>query len=238
MPFFDAFFEIQPTAFGRWLQSKKAHKVLERLQRHHPRLERMLEIGPGWGELANRSLAAHIDYHAVEKNLSRALHLQKQGVSITIVDVPPISMKNQEFDAVVAHNVLEHMPDFRMAVRLLNEMVRVTRPQGLVCINCPDYLSAGKHFWDADYTHNFPVTMRRLTQMFQDQGLEIVDKAFFAGPISGPSATFLDWMVRLFPGEGIVFWTSSTIFQSRIHRARMTFMRNIFMIGRKGEWGR
>ncbi len=233
MPFFDTFFETPPTAFGNWLQTKKANKVWERLQLHHPRIVRMLEIGPGLGEIAKIGMAAQIDYHAIEMNFTRASALRKSGVSIAISYVPPIPAKDEKFDAVVVHNVIEHMPDFSAAIRFLGEIVRVTRGNGLVFINSPDYLAATRHFWDADYTHNFPVTMRRLNQMFRDQGLEIVNKGYFSGPISGGSATLASWSARCFPVEGISFLLGSTSFTNRIHRAQMTFLRNVFMIGRK-----
>ena len=233
MPFFDAFFETPPTAFGKWLQSKKANKVWERLQRHHPRIERMLEIGPGLGELADLGISAHLSYHAIETNFTRASVLRKRGVFVAIAYAPPIPAKDEEFDAVVAHNVIEHMTDFSAAIRFLSEMARVTRGDGLVCINSPDYLATNRHFWDADYTHNFPVTMRRLNQMFSDQGLEIVNRTYFSGPISGISAIFASWVARLFPAEGIRFFAGFTTFSNRIHRLRMTFLRNVFVIGRK-----
>ena len=72
MPFFDTFFEIQPTRLGNWLQMKKAEQVFKRLQSHHPRIERILEIGPGFGELANLSVAAGVHYFAIEVNSMRA----------------------------------------------------------------------------------------------------------------------------------------------------------------------
>jgi hypothetical protein len=235
MPCFDSFFELQPTSLGHKLQVQKARQVLHRLQGQHASITRMLEIGAGWGELADLSMDAHIDYHAIDLNRARAVTLVQRNVSVAIAQAPPVPIKDGEFDAVVALNVLEHMPDMPTATHFLREMMRLARPNGLVCNNCPDLLSAGKLFWDADYTHSFPVTMRRLSQMYRDLGLDIVDATFFAGTVSGPLATPISWLARLFPPSPAAFLPLPGPIWERIYRTRLTLLRNVFMIGRKTD---
>ena len=112
-------------------------------------------------------------------------------------------------------------------------MVRVAGPNGIVCINGPDLLATGNGFWDADYTHNFPVTARRLSQMYRDLDLEIVDATYFSGPISGLLATPISWLARLAPAGLPGFFAHSSPLWERVYRTRLTFMRNVFVIGRK-----
>jgi len=233
MPFFDTFFDQQPSSLGHMLQVNKARQVLRRLQRHHSRIENLLEIGPGWGELAELSIAAGIHYFAVEANEMRSISLQQRGVAVTLAKVPRIPVNTAQFDAVVALNVLEHMPEFGAAVHFLAEMVRVANPTGVVCVNSPDLLAVGNSFWDADYTHNFPVTMRRISQMYRDLDLDIVDAAYFSGIFSGPLATPISWLARLFPPSipGFLAFPGPT--WERVYRTRLTFLRNVFVIGRK-----
>ena len=40
--------------------------------------------------------------------------------------------------------------------------------------SCPDYLKERQFFWDVDYTHNFVTTERRIKQLFNDGGFEIL----------------------------------------------------------------
>jgi SAM-dependent methyltransferase len=233
MPFFDAFFDQQPTSLGRWLQVHKARQVLRRLKRHHGRIEKLLEIGPGWGELADLCIGAGIHYLAVEANETRAVLLQQRGLAVALTQAPPLPLSSAQFDAVVALNVLEHMPELGTAIHFLAEMARVARPDGIVCVNSPDLLATGSGFWDADYTHNYPVTARRLSQMYRDLDLEIVDAAYFSGPILGPLATPISWLARLVPaGLPGLIGGSSPIWE-RVYRTRLTFLRNVFVIGRK-----
>lgn len=233
MPFFDTFFKDKPTALGAWLQDEKARQVLQRLRRSHPQLRRLLEIGPGRGELAALCKGAGLDYQALEPNQLQADALVQQGFEVLLAYVPPIPLQDEQYDAVVALNVLEHMPDFPTAIRFLSEMVRVVRPGGLVCINCPDLMAAQELFWDADYTHNFPVTMRRLQQMFNDQGLKIVDAAFYSGVVPGPLATPLSWAAKGLPEPLLAGLARPLAHPDQIRRFRLTFLRNVFMVGRK-----
>ena len=46
MPYFDSFFEQEPTASGKWLQVQKARQVLQRLRAQDVAIQSMLEMGP------------------------------------------------------------------------------------------------------------------------------------------------------------------------------------------------
>jgi SAM-dependent methyltransferase len=232
MPFFDTFFKDKPSEMGLWLQTEKARQVLARIQQHQ-QVSRLLELGPGWGEFADLCMQSKIDYHSIEPNYIRATKLAERGISVILAQTPPIPARDGEFDVTLALNVLEHMPDFVTAIRFLDEMVRVTRPGGVVVINCPDLLATGKVFWDADYTHNFPVTMRRISQMFSDQKLEIIDSTYYSGIFAGPIATPVSWMAQTFPEQLVSYAAQPFVHADRIHRFRLTFYRNIFVIGRK-----
>ena len=235
MPFFDKFFQLSPTSFGTKLQDEKIQKVLTRLFQQNSQIKSILEIGPGWGELAAACANLSLSYYAVEINHKMASNLSRRGYDIAMTNVPPLPFVSDNFDAVVALNVLEHMPDLPRAFDFVGEMVRVVRSGGLVCINCPDFLATGYLFWDADYTHNFPTTKNRLNQLLSDHKLNIVDDTYFSGPISGELATPLSWMAKIFPETIFTKFLGRWFNHDRIRRARLTFLRNIFVIGRKVE---
>ena len=48
------------------------------------------------------------------------------------------------------------------------------RPGGVLFVVVPDYLAERGFFWDIDYTHNFVTTERRVRQLFNDGGFEIL----------------------------------------------------------------
>ena len=47
-------------------------------------------------------------------------------------------------------------------------------PAGIFFVVVPDYLKERQFFWDVDYTHNFVTTERRMKQLFNDGGFEIL----------------------------------------------------------------
>jgi SAM-dependent methyltransferase len=105
--------------------------------------DRLLDVGSGPGtitaDLARRVrqvVALEIDDSAA--NLTRA-ELRRQGVTnaeVMVGDVHALAHADAEFDVVHAHQVLQHLAD---PVRALREMVRVTRPGGVVAVRDSDY---------------------------------------------------------------------------------------------------
>ena len=52
--------------------------------------------------------------------------------------------------------------------------MRSLKPGGIFFVVVPDYLKERQFFWDIDYTHNFVTTERRVKQLFNDGGFEIL----------------------------------------------------------------
>lgn len=235
MPFFDNFFDLNPSALGDWLQREKARQMFERVLQQIAVPKRLLEIGPGRGEFADLCLAAGIEYFALEANVRQAESLHQRGANVLISYSPPLPLNTSDFDVVVAWNVIEHMPDFVAAKSFLAEMIRVTRPGGIVGINAPDVVAGGMLFWDTDFTHSFPTSMRRLRQMFNDEHLNIVDATYYSGVIPGALAHPMSWGAAVFPETLVSMLAAPVMPRERIYRTRITFLRNIFMLGRKSE---
>jgi SAM-dependent methyltransferase len=93
---------------------------------------RVLEVGCGWGELAEW-IARETDAEVVATDLSpRMVELARErGVDARLADVQVLPFANGEFDVVVAAWMLYHVPDLD---RAFTEIARVLRPGGvLVC---------------------------------------------------------------------------------------------------------
>jgi len=100
--------------------------VLEELARVRP--ERLLEVGCGWGELAER-IADELECRVVALDQSeRMVELSRErGVDAHVADVQALPFGDDEFDAVVAAWMLYHVPDLD---RALSECARVLRAGG------------------------------------------------------------------------------------------------------------
>jgi SAM-dependent methyltransferase len=89
---------------------------------------RVLEVGCGWGELAEW-IARDTGAEVVAVDLSpRMVELaQERGVDAQVADVQHLPFAAGEFDVVVAAWMLYHVPDIDLA---LAEIARVLRPGG------------------------------------------------------------------------------------------------------------
>ena len=83
-------------------------------------------------------------------------------------------MADASADVVYADQVLEHMRGIDDARQFTAEALRSLKPGGIFFVVVPDYLKERQFFWDVDYTHNFVTTERRIKQLFNDGGFEIL----------------------------------------------------------------
>ena len=102
--------------------------VLDELQPLQP--ARLLEVGCGWGELAER-MASDLGCSVIAIDQSpRMVELAvERGVDARVGDVQELTFRDAEFDAVVAAWMLYHVPDLD---RALSECARVLRRGGVL----------------------------------------------------------------------------------------------------------
>jgi SAM-dependent methyltransferase len=89
---------------------------------------RVLEVGCGWGELAEwiaRETGAEVV--AVDLSLRMVQLTAERGIEASVADVQSLPFENGTFDVVVAAWMLYHVPDL---ARGLAEIARVLRPGG------------------------------------------------------------------------------------------------------------
>ncbi len=120
--------------------------------------QRLLDVGSGPGtitaelaRLVREVVALEVTEEAAD--LTRA-ELERQGVTnatVVVGDAHALELADDGFDVVHAHQVLQHVAD---PVGALREMLRVTRPGGLVAVRDSDYghfswhpASAGLERW-------------------------------------------------------------------------------------------
>jgi SAM-dependent methyltransferase len=102
---------------------------------------RVLEVGCGWGELAER-MANELDADVVAVDQSpRMVELTRErGIAARVGDVQELPFPDESFDVAVAAWMLYHVPDLDLA---LSELARVLRPGGtlVAATNSLDHLS-------------------------------------------------------------------------------------------------
>ncbi|MBA3787846.1 MAG: class I SAM-dependent methyltransferase, partial [Actinobacteria bacterium] len=100
--------------------------VVDELRRIAP--ERVLEVGCGWGELAERiSVELGCDVVALDTSARMVELATERGVDALVGDVQELPFADGSFDAAVAAWMLYHVPDLD---RGLAELARVLRPGG------------------------------------------------------------------------------------------------------------
>lgn len=99
---------------------------------------RVLDVGCGHGLFLAQARAAGFLAEGIEADAEVApLARQYSGCAVRVGSFPAVLEPNDEFDAVIFHDVLEHLPDPTAALRAAAEHVR---PGGVVALVVPDQL--------------------------------------------------------------------------------------------------
>ncbi len=131
------------------------------ITRHFPADAKLLDLGCGSAWLGRH----FANYTGLDASAEAVAAAAEHGIAViqgSVVD--PLPFADATFDAVVAKDLLEHVPDPAQVVR---EIRRVLRPGGRVFASSPD---AQKWVWN-DYTHVRPFTRTGFRRLFVDQEL-------------------------------------------------------------------
>lgn len=132
---------------------------------------RLLEIGPGHGYLAEASVGAGIEYVYVDTSPAVHRKMGELGYSGHLGLLHQVDKSITNFDMIWMSHVLEHSPTWIDARGLIEEAhSRLARGGTLVVIS-PDVLSWRREFWNVDWSHGYPTSLRNVIQLFDDVGL-------------------------------------------------------------------
>lgn len=132
-----------------------------------------LEIGSGSGDYAEEWASGGIRVTASEAEPGRVVALQRRFeghglVSVRELDIP--INEDADHSAVVAYNVLEHIPD---DIGALRGMGRLVRPGGLVVLIVPAFPIAMSRF-DREIGHQRRYRRATLANVAKNAGLDVV----------------------------------------------------------------
>jgi SAM-dependent methyltransferase len=133
---------------------------------------RPLEIGSGNGDHAAELAALGVHITASEADPHRLRALQRRFATDQLVDVRALgvpTVERADYTAVVAYNVLEHIPDDVAALRAFGGLVR---PGGAVMIFVPAFMVAFSRL-DAQIGHQRRYRKRELAETCRTAGLQV-----------------------------------------------------------------
>jgi SAM-dependent methyltransferase len=224
--FYKSFSEKSLTTYGAGRRSRIEQHRLGLLHRFTKAPGAFFEIGPGHGTLGEMAVASGWDYTAIEASPLLMDVLKRKGLKVIPAWTPPMPMADSSADVVYADQVLEHMRGIDDARQFTAEALRSLKPGGIFFVVVPDYLKERQFFWDVDYTHNFVTTERRIRQLFNDGGFEILHMERAIGLATGvkrdllaAAAVFInipgvDAISRYTGTEDVVFKIRKNLFET------------------------
>ena len=230
MSYYDHYAESPVTDIGSWMKRKAAKRQVALLEHHLANRDaRILEIGPGSGHLAIALLeAGYHNYEAVEPNDILRGRLESIGVPLKDYLIPCLLEEDASYDVIVLCHVFEHLRSPVEVERFMTEARRVLRSGGLLWILSPDFLHAGKDFFNGDYGHNNVTTLRRTMQLLHDHGFRTIWHSYHSGFFQGFVATAVSYLVRL-----SLFWAHGSGLDDKLYNIKTTFLRSFLVGGRK-----
>jgi SAM-dependent methyltransferase len=234
MAYFDHFATARSTGIGDWLTAYATEQQFSFLSRYLTvdRKPEILEIGPGRGEFAVRMMAGGFkNYDVVEPNDSLRATLESQGARCSkSYLIPDLLEADASYDAIIVRDVFEHLNDAREAQRFVTEARRVLRKGGVLFILSPDFMDWKEDFYNCDFSHSNPTTVRRTQEMFVNERLATVAYAYAYSGFQGVVGFFLNHVVKM-----LTFWASGEDLDFKPYKLRLTFLRHFMIIGRKDE---
>ena len=219
--FYKSFSEKQLTDYGSGRRGKIERHRLALLHQYAKAPGDMVECGPGHGSLADQAVAAGWRYTAIEASPILVDVLRKKNLQVIESWTPPIPVPDASSDVVYADQILEHMSGIDAARQFTAEALRALRPGGVFFVVVPDYLKERTFFWDVDYTHNFVTTERRVKQLLNDGGFNLlkVERAIGVATGLGRDALAAGALLVNIPGcDALSRWTGTEDLLFRIRK--------------------
>jgi hypothetical protein len=208
-------------------------RLAARLIPELPRLT-VLEVGTGWGLFGDECASAGIAYQGLEMNAAQAASLRARGLEVVAGTIPPFP-HGKPVQAIWMSHVLEHASSYREAREMLAAAHQRLDPGGYIVVIGPDILSSRGEFWNSDWSHGFPTSLRRLRELLLETGYQHVEVRHHVASIAQP---FLCWLItnlfRLIPYRLLDVLLERITGRSLAYSFMTVFgWRQVFGIGRK-----
>ena len=138
----------------------------------------VIDLGCGRGEWLELLRESGIEARGVDSNRVQVEQCRAHGLDVTEADflVQLRGMAAESVGAITGFHIIEHL-SFNAVVGLLNEVMRVLRPGGVVVFETPnpDNVVVGSHYFYLDPTHRHPVPSELMEFVFKHQGFRDIE---------------------------------------------------------------
>lgn len=231
--FYKSFSEKELTRYGSARRGKIERHRLALLHRFSTPPGELVEIGPGHGTLGELAVQGGWRYIAIEASSLLADVLRRKGLTVVEAWTPPIPVADASTDVLYADQVLEHMSGIDAARHFVAEAQRALRPGGHFFVVVPDYLKERTFFWDVDYTHNFVTTERRMRQLLNDGGFELLHLERGIGLATGVARDLLAAGAHLVNLPGMNALSRYTRSEELLFKVRKNLFETLTFIARR-----
>lgn len=210
---YDFSVQARPDEYSEYFAARRPSSVGERIHRFWNRRmltlagrfipglasASILEVGPGLGFFAGVCRERKLRWRGVEMNHAQAQALQAQGFEVDAGAIPPFP-PGPPVDVIWMSHVLEHAPGYRDAFAMVSAAKERLEPGGRLVVIGPDVLSWRGEFWNCDWTHGFPTSLRRVEQLFGEAGLRVETARHHTATVATRGvATLLGWILAAVP---------------------------------------
>ena len=147
----------------------KCRDRLHRIILSHLPIRSILEIGVGFGELANYCRRNGLEWIGIEPNGNLRNALTEEGYTVYDAVMPKFPALSESFDAIFAAHFIEHLDDYKEVTRFLEACKEnlLSHDGRYLILLYPDIERCGPIFWH-DYTHSFITTKKRIEDLPYD----------------------------------------------------------------------
>lgn len=131
---------------------------------------RVLEVGPGHGYFADECRNAGLDYAYCDTSPAVHRKMTELGFEGEIGLLQEVSDRLGTFDLVWMSHVLEHSPTWVDARNMVHAARLLLADGGSLVVVSPDVLSWRREFWNVDWSHGYPTSVRNVAQLLSDVG--------------------------------------------------------------------
>ncbi len=140
---------------------------------HYP--ESVSEIGPGHGYFAEHCRSRGMAYEFCDTSPAVFEKMNGLGFKGHLGMLHDVSASLRRYDIIWMSHVLEHSPSWIDARQLIADARELLSLHGEIVVVSPDVLSWRREFWNVDWSHGYPTSVRNVSQLCSDVGLTNVN---------------------------------------------------------------
>jgi O-antigen chain-terminating methyltransferase len=152
---------------------EKFREYLPYVREHEP----VVDLGCGRGEWLELLEETGIEARGVDNNTLQVEQCRARGLDVSEQElfVYLQNMPDESAGSITGFHIIEHL-SFNALIRLLNEVMRVLRPGGVVIFETPNpnNVVVGSNYFYLDPTHRHPLPTELMEFVFKHHGFEDV----------------------------------------------------------------